>query len=421
MLRFMGFLALLSGIVVACDYNNGQELLEDRNFSRYKTFFRTVFEIVRRYKIMNPEKMRTSYGKLLYLLQDAASDDVKELLGFNIVAPIRTVYSLLEKSSKKRRGLELLKDSPLIEYATMEILPDPTKSRPQIQALIRRKEKAIAALVKKHASSSLSPDDIRLCCYSICDNNSYLNSDRRPCDQALSLLEQYFSPSSVSEGYSLSIVAGDASGSRLTHSHEKQWNFARQSLLLWREIINDMFRLWSLAEQDLLSADAPYTLKNTGQGAQRVQPSPRTYKAMQQILRSVQQQVDNWVGSSMIHMGDHNVPNALHFVDKYNQVARILSPLINVLENLEQLCQDDDGIRKMIESGYGGMKKLRLDILHDFFRSAFDGSGADNFYDAGSCIDGRLTSAWNWCSTVESKPYFPLFKLVGFNGFDGEF
>jgi hypothetical protein len=27
----------------------------------------------------------------------------------------------------------------------------------------------------------------------------------------------------------------------------------------------------------------------------------------------------------------------------------------------------------------------------DFFRSAFDGSGADNFYDAGSCIDGRLT------------------------------
>ena len=23
-------------------------------------------------------------------------------------------------------------------------------------------------------------------------------------------------------------------------------------------------------------------------------------------------------------------------------------------------------------------------------------TGADNFYDAGSCIDGRLTSAWNW-------------------------
>ena len=69
--------------------------------------------------------------------------------------------------------------------------------------------------------------------------------------------------------------------------------------------------------------------------------------------------------------------------------------------------------------GYGGLKKLRLDILHDFFRSAFDGSGAENFYDAGSCIDGRLTSAWNWCSQLSSKPYFPIFKLAGFNGFDG--
>jgi hypothetical protein len=50
-------------------------------------------------------------------------------------------------------------------------------------------------------------------------------------------------------------------------------------------------------------------------------------------------------------------------------------------------------------------------VLTDFFRSAFDGSGADNFYDAGSCIDGRLTSAWNWCNTVSTKPYFPMFKV----------
>lgn len=31
----------------------------------------------------------------------------------------------------------------------------------------------------------------------------------------------------------------------------------------------------------------------------------------------------------------------------------------------------------------------------DFFTYGFDGSGADNYFDAGSCIDGRLTSAWN--------------------------
>ena len=33
--------------------------------------------------------------------------------------------------------------------------------------------------------------------------------------------------------------------------------------------------------------------------------------------------------------------------------------------------------------------------LDDLFRHGFDGSGGDNYFDAGSCIDGRLTSAWN--------------------------
>lgn len=33
--------------------------------------------------------------------------------------------------------------------------------------------------------------------------------------------------------------------------------------------------------------------------------------------------------------------------------------------------------------------------IDDLFRHGFDGSGGDNYFDAGSCIDGRLTSAWN--------------------------
>lgn len=103
------------------------------------------------------------------------------------------------------------------------------------------------------------------------------------------------------------------------------------------------------------------------------------------------------------------------------------------------------GVSRYLQA-YGGLEKAKKDILCDFFTHAFDGSGGDNFFDAGallvlfthyslrfnefthptkcntgSCIDGRLTSAWNWCSQLSRKPYYPLFRLTGFLSFDGEF
>jgi hypothetical protein len=150
------------------------------------------------------------------------------------------------------------------------------------------------------------------------DNDSFLNSNRVPIDKAIDYLKFFFSPDKMEEGYSLSIVSGQ-DGSRLSHSHERQYYFALQSLTLWRDIIDDMFRLWAMAEEDLLSESVTYSLQDTGQGMQRVQQSPRTYKAMQQILFRVQGKVHKWVGSNVIHLGDHNVPNALTFIDKYTQ------------------------------------------------------------------------------------------------------
>lgn len=77
-----------------------------------------------------------------------------------------------------------------------------------------------------------------------------------------------------------------------------------------------MFRLWSLTEQDLLSESVPYRLRDTGQGLNRVQAAPKTLRLMHTILHRAQQSVGSWVGSSAIHMGDHNVPNALMFIGK---------------------------------------------------------------------------------------------------------
>ena len=62
--------AVLMGMVTALSPDAGAKLVQDRDFSRYRTAIQTLFEIGRRYKIMNPDRMRGEYGKLLYLLQD---------------------------------------------------------------------------------------------------------------------------------------------------------------------------------------------------------------------------------------------------------------------------------------------------------------------------------------------------------------
>lgn len=51
--------AILSGLQVAVDYRAGQKLVADKDFTDNKEFFRDMFELGRRYKIMNPEKMRS--------------------------------------------------------------------------------------------------------------------------------------------------------------------------------------------------------------------------------------------------------------------------------------------------------------------------------------------------------------------------
>lgn len=91
--------SVLRGMVSSCDYIAGQKLLsEETLFSDYEKSFQQMFEIARRHKIMNPEKMRSEYGKLIYLLQDAASPLIKQQLQFS--CKVRRKFShLIPKST----------------------------------------------------------------------------------------------------------------------------------------------------------------------------------------------------------------------------------------------------------------------------------------------------------------------------------
>ncbi|KAJ3352177.1 hypothetical protein HDU91_006029 [Kappamyces sp. JEL0680] len=161
--------SILSGLVLAADYNVGQALFKDRDFENNAEFFQDIFELGRRHKIMNPEKMRNTYGKLVYMLQDSQIAEVQEMLGFKCVKPIRTVYGVLEAHN----ALALL-DDPLIEAATAEIL-DEGRSRRDIQADIKKKERAIEYFAKRYGKTKeFNPDTVRQCLYSIGDNNSFL-------------------------------------------------------------------------------------------------------------------------------------------------------------------------------------------------------------------------------------------------------
>lgn len=61
--------AIMSGLMLSADYKKGQELFQDRDFQENAEFYQQIFELGRRHKIMNPDKMRSTYGKLIYLLQ----------------------------------------------------------------------------------------------------------------------------------------------------------------------------------------------------------------------------------------------------------------------------------------------------------------------------------------------------------------
>ncbi|KTB13456.1 UPF0652 protein [Nakaseomyces glabratus] len=407
--------SVLSGLVVASNMKLGQKLLDMKNFSDNAKWFQDIFEIGRRYKIMNPERMRDTYGKLCYMVMDSRLPQICEHMEFHLYKPILTVQSFLTtKTEDNGKAMGIFKDK-LILAATSHISPV-GRTRNQINRSIKQKETAIETLASKYSSKHYSKEDIRQALYSIGDYNAYVNMNRKPVLRMLSRLEIFRQPE-VAAKYNIGIQYG-RNGARLTHDHERQWHYVQQSLTLWSIIQREMVKLWYIADLDLFDG-SNYRLASTGHGLNRIKPCPRIYKEMHRIIGECRSKTEAWVGSSVVHLGDDAVPNALFFLDKYTQVPSILIPFDQTLIQINDLVKNDEYLLDYIKKEYGSVEDLKMTILQDAFAHMFDGSGADNFYMSGSCIDGRLTSAWNHCNEISKKKYYNIFLLTSFTGFNG--
>mmetsp|Transcript_948 Transcript_948/g.1256 ORF Transcript_948/g.1256 Transcript_948/m.1256 type:complete len:605 (-) Transcript_948:58-1872(-) len=421
-------LSISCGLIMANNLTKGEQLISSKSLTDNVPLFTQLFEIGRRYKIMNPSKMRNTYGKLMYILMDTESYQIKSELNFTLIKPILTVSSFLES----RKKIDILED-PLWVPATSSVSNiTGEKSKRELAAESARKQEAVEQLKKKYVCDVLSEDDLQRLIDSIADNEAFLDFNMKPVERILSILTDEFDPRKPVENFSLqlttkpktkmfsnfSLYSGYSSGfmsggACLNHDHATQFKFVLQTFTLWREIMNIMSKLWLLADADITSE--AYRLVDTGQGYQRLQTSPRIRTEMNRILSLVQKTAGSWVGLSVVHLGDRDVPNALVFIDKYTQVSRILAPIVQCMDQLPNLVSDA-AFHRYVSQDWGSIHGLRLQILSDFFKHGFDGSGDDG----GSCIDGRLTSAWNWCSKLHKKPYYYVFMFTGFQGFDGD-
>lgn len=411
------FFTYLCGLSAANDPKMGKKLLaSERDILENGEFITNCLEVGRRHKRMNPDKMRSTYGKLVYLMMDAISPQIRRSLNFNVGVRVTTVRDIV-RSRIPNKAKEFFLDPDLV-LASREITESSIENRKRAS---EEKSRAIQRLVQKYADVENHFPESEVCrvISSIEDDLSFLRSNKGPVSRMLYYLKRFFDPNTrpANSKYSLDISYGQ-NGSKISHTHKQQFYFAKQSLLLWAEIMEQFHRLWGLSEDDLLGGRNGYHLVNTGQGLQRCQNAPNVASAMGEILAKVKSKLkENWEGISVVHLGDRDVPNALIFIDKYTQVPRILSPLVAVLDALETRMKNDPGIYAYIIDNFKTMDDCYMTILSDYFKHGFDGSGDDG----GSCIDGRLTSTWNWCSNLTKKPYYGIFLFSGFQGFDGNF
>ncbi|RNE99250.1 hypothetical protein TraAM80_08390 [Trypanosoma rangeli] len=360
-----------------------------------------LFEIFRRHKRLNPFSNRSEFGKLVMLLQDVQKRSVQDRLriSHSLLVPVQTVGMELRKAGAET----LLEDGDVEKY---------------VWAHGAEKAALFQRILDRHGAGACRPV-VERCLRSIDDVEHFLENNLRPLRWLRRVLNEEFLPQEGDKAHDLSIRAGFR-GARFSHDHRRHCQYVAESLTMWENVQRHIFDFWQVSEDDmLLDGGGHYSFVNTGQGYHRMCRAPKSYARMARCVAETEQEMGGWVGIKVIHLGDRDVPNPLVFIDKYTVIPRIVQPIMHTILELEKIfapgsLEEYPGLRNLLRAKFHSYAALRTMILSDFFRHAFDGSGDDG----GSCIDGRLTSAWNWCHQLEKKPYYDAFVLTGFSGFD---
>jgi len=152
-------------------------------------------------------------------------------------SPLKTVYRELESAG----ALAVLSDERMM-LATGDIKTE-GRGRPEIERDIKAKESAVTFLARTYCNDRMDEAGVRACILSIADNHTYLLQNRHSCDTMLAWLAECFDPREPADAAHSLAILGGRNGARLTHSHASQYAYVMQSLMLWREIIHDFFRL----------------------------------------------------------------------------------------------------------------------------------------------------------------------------------
>ena len=213
--------AVLSGMLVVAKGKKGQDLIQNRQVSENPELFASIFEVGRRYKVMNPDKMRSSHGKLMYMLMDASMSEVRESMGFSCVRKIVTVEEELRalalRPSSTRRIRSRRRPSPyrLWRVGGGQGRRDGTTSRayggegdgggggsgakPQGVAAAARKARVERVLL------------------SIADDAVLTEAHVAPVEEMLQLLRDNYSPSAPADKHSSLAISAGRNGARLSH------------------------------------------------------------------------------------------------------------------------------------------------------------------------------------------------------------